>query len=1177
MHRRRFLGNLNRLPTHLLRPGFFLGVAFLALPGPAALHAENAPDGAEFFEKRIRPLLVERCYKCHSQQSETLKGELWLDSAAGLAKGGAHGPVIVPGDPSKSRLIEAVSYENPDLQMPPKEKLAPSQIADLVQWVKKGAPDPRFSATGTHSTPKAGVVKDFWSFHPPQLPAIPKIKLRPWPQTPVDHFILARLESNGLAPAPPATKYQLIRRATYDLTGLPPTAEEVEAFLGDSGRDAFTRLVNRLLDSPRYGERWGRFWLDLARYSDTKGYVYDREERRFVHSTSYRDWVIRAFNEDMPYDQFLRWQLAGDRLLPQSDPAAPASENLAAMGFLTLGRRFLGVTHDIIDDRIDVVTRTTMGLTASCARCHDHKFDPIPTRDYYSLYGIFNGSREKLVPLPRPSNASPALDEFYRGLKERETKLDQTFAAKCAEASARLRGRVSEYLEALLEVEKLPSEEFYTIMAADDLNPVIARQWQSYLYQRRERFDPVFAPWTAFSALPERNFEQEAPTVWASLEKNSPRPLNPLVAGLFSGRAPTTMHQVAQRYGKLFAALDQKVREYLKAGGGGLASQQTPEAGSGLTAPEEELRQVLYGPESPVNIPSGPIVDVEWFFDENSRVELAKLQAEIERWIIASPAAPAYAVILEDRPAQKNGRVFIRGNPSHKGDEVPRLFLPSFPAASPPAVKNGSGRLEMAEAITGTNNPLTARVLVNRVWLHHFGAGLVKTPSDFGTRSEAPSHPELLDYLAVRFMADGWSMKKLHRLIMLSAVYQQSSGEEARPGPLAGENGPREKKGVAPPRGRLTRPPPQANPATGIAPGTDPENLLLGRMNRIRLDFEAFRDALLAVTGELDLAEGGKPVDLFSRPYATRRTVYGLVDRQFLPGILRTFDFANPDVHSPKRHDTTVPQQALFLMNHPFILDRARALSARADTPCPSTPEEKIARLYRRVYQRAPSPAELAAGLAFIEKSGPSGPAAPVEAAKPIWQYGYGEFDPQTGRLIHFEPLPHFTGAAWQASKAWPDPKFGSLQLKADGGHPGNDRAQAAVRRWTAERPATIAIKGRLSHDAAEGDGVEARIVSSGKGLLGSWKARHSAVPTDVERVEVAAGETIDFVVDCLDDFHHDAFSWAPHLSAVADPELLEWDAKNDFDGPPEPGGPLGPWEKYAQVLLLSNEFLFID
>jgi hypothetical protein len=1109
----------------------FSVIAILCTVNLFAGHVRAADAaGLEFFEARIRPVLVEQCYKCHSAASEKLKGGLRLDSLEGMLKGGESGKAaIVPGDVEKSQLIEAIRYKNEDLQMPPKRKLSDARIAALVAWVNMGAPAPH-AAVALTAPEKA---KDFWSFKPPISSAMPPVQDGRWPKTPIDNFILSKLEQSGLRPSPATDKRTLIRRASYDLVGLPPTAEEVEAFARDESPEAFAKVVDRLLASPRYGERWARHWLDLARYSDTKGYVYgDREERVFVHAHAYRDWVIRAFNEDLPYDQFLLMQIAADQI-----PAARPGD-LAAMGFLTIGRRFLGIVHDIIDDRIDVVMRTTQGMTVGCARCHDHKFDPIPTKDYYSLYGVFAGSTEKQVALDASPKRTEAYLAYETELQKRIEKLNGTYQKKCDELSDRLRAKATDYLLALLGVEKLHDELFYEFVGPNDLNPVIVRQWQTYIFQTGRQSHPIFAPWHALAALPAGEFTVKTPALLKQFANDSPPRVNPLVLKALATTRPTSMRDVAQTYGKLLADVDKHWREGVKTD----AKLQKL-----ADADEESLRQVLYSADSPVRVPAASIADNEFLFDEATRVELGKLQAEVDRLNISSPGAPAYSVILADRPTQVNPRVFKRGSPTSKGEEVPRRFLGILAGENRKPFAHGSGRLELAQAIASKENPLTARVMVNRLWLHHFGAGLVRTPSDFGTRCDGPSHPELLDYLARQFMAEGWSIKKMHRMMMLSAVYQQSSGDQ---------------------------------PAAYAA---DPENHLLWRMNRQRLDFEGLRDSLLAASGEIDLAIGGRPVDLFSKPFTTRRTIYGMIDRQFLPGVFRVFDFASPDLHSPQRHTTTVPQQALFFMNSPFVTERARALVARKDVAKIEDAGQRVQQLYRILYQRPATEGQVRAGLRFMERAGKIPLPPPPKPVPTVWQYGFGELDPASQKIKNFEPLPHFTGEAWQGGADWPDKTLGWVQLTADGGHAGNDLQHAAVRRWVAPADCRVAISGSVAHTHDEGDGIVARIVSSRDGQLASWTLHNQKAEAKVEPVGLKKGDTIDFVVDFRANLNNDDFLWSPVIRildkpAAADAYAADWDAKKDFGGPPpQTAKPLTAWEQYAQVLMLSNEFVFVD
>ena len=1145
-----------RAGHHLFPP-----VLLLALLSPRGLHAADgapsvpAPDSAdvEFFESKVRPVLVENCYECHSAAAgDKLKAGLRLDSRDGLLKGGESGrPAVVPGDAEASPLVKAIRWSDPDFQMPPKKRLSDQQVADVVAWVNRGAPDPRTGSAaapaGAPAVPVLELGKDHWAFKPPQDHPAPPVKDSAWAKTPIDRFVLAALEAKGLKPSPPADRRTLIRRAHYDLTGLPPTHEEVEAFAGDADPRAFEKLVDRLLASPHYGERWGRYWLDLARYADTKGYVYgDREDVNFVHSHVYRDWVIRSLNEDLPYDQFLLRQIAADQLLPAGktagigEDAAGAANNasLAAMGFLTVGRRFLGVPHDIIDDRIDVLTRTTQGLSVACARCHDHKYDPIPTADYYSLYGVFAASTEKTVPVvtkaPEPRTAE--YDAYEKGLNERVAKLNAGFEKFKGGLIERLRNKTADYLATVPEVQKQPEELFYVILEADDVNPVIARQWAAYLYRRgKAPFDPVWQPWTELSKLEKGAFEAQAPAVLARLAQDPTNRLNPHVAKALAERPPKTIGDLARAYGELLVKAHHDWTERLKSDANATALPD---------ADQEALRQVLYGPDTPAAVPPASIADTSWFFDEKGKVELGKLQVEIDRWINSQPGAVPHALILEDRPPPlPNPRVFKRGNPATKGEEVPRRYLWIVQGDRREAYESGSGRLQVAKAIASADNPLTARVMVNRVWLGHFGAGLVDTPSDFGVRCDPPSHPELLDHLAVRFTSDlGWSLKKLHRLIMTSAAYQQSGA---------------------------------ANPA---ARSVDPENRLLWRFNRQRLDFEAMRDSLLAVSGELDKTRGGRPTDMFG----TRRSVYGKIDRQFLPSTFRAFDFANPDLHIPQRGATTVPQQALFFMNSGFVMTRAMALANRPDVTAAADPSKRVRRMYRLLFQREPTAGQLQAGLGFIEATSqaPQPTPAPIPIVTP-WEYGFGEFDPVAKKLKSFTPLPVFTGKAWQGGPAYPDPQLGWAQLTASGGHPGNDLAHAAVRRWVAPRDMTVAIGGTVAHQFAEGNGIQAYIVHGRDGLLASWALHNQSAEAKIEPVAVKQGDTIDFVVDFRpDSLSHDDFLWAPviRMTKLEGQPAEEWDAQKQFGGktmPPPP--PLTAWEQYAQVLLQSNEFMFVD
>jgi len=729
------------------------------------LPGQSAED---FFERKIRPVLAEHCFACHGAEKQ--RGGIRLDAREHLVKVRDEGTLVVPGQPEKSALLRAVKHEGEyKMPPPPKAKLPGHVIDDLTAWVKQGAVWPASNTAAGNGE----AWKTHWAFQPVRRPSVPEVKNQAWASAnPIDVFILHKLEAKGLSPSAPTDAATLVRRLHFDLVGLPPSADDVETFIrevqGSAKPQAVVgKLVDRLLAAPQFGERWGRYWLDVARYADSKGYVF-QEERRYPFAYTYRDYVIGAFNRDLPLDRFIVEQLAADRLvaLKQAEPSAQA-----AMGYLTLGRRFLNNVHDVIDDRIDVVSRGLMGLTVQCARCHDHKYDPIPSRDYYSLYGVFASSQE---PRELPVIGTPPRNK-------------ETVA----------------FEKALAELQ------------------------------------------TAVTKFEEANKKE-------------------------------------------LEARNRKVREQLRA-----------------------------------------------------------LKKKVDAYLASAPGSPPRAMVLVDAPQPMTPRVFLRGSPNNPGPTVPRQFLEVLAGDKREPFKDGSGRLELAQAVASKDNPLTARVFANRAWLHLMGSGLVATPSDFGLRSEPPSHPELLDYLAWRFLEDGWSVKTLIRNIVLSNTYQQASSRlrlgETEQAPDAARG-----NGFAKPQ---------------AAESVDPDNRLYWRANRRRLDFEAMRDALLAVSGNVDLTIGGPAVDI-TKSSAKRRTIYGFIERQNLPGMFRTFDFASPDATSPQRYQTTVPQQALFLLNSPFVQEQARGVVEKLEPT--QDAGAKIQQLHRLVYAREAQPEEVRLGEAFV-------------------------------------------------------------------------------------------------------------------------------------------------------------------------------------------------------------------
>ncbi len=985
--------------------------------------ATAADAGSDYFETKIRPLLAAQCAGCHSSKLASPMAGLRLDDPASLRA------MVTPRNANASRLIQAVRYETKG--MPPAGRLPQAEVDALVRWVEMGAPVPEANAAAPRSAAaKAKAAKEHWAWQP----------LTPGAGS-IDDQIAARLGMEGLSMSAAADHRTLIRRLSYDLVGLPPKP-------GDD-RMTVPQAVENYLASPHFGERWARYWMDVARYADT-GFL----GRAFLIPFRYRDWLIDAINRDLPYDRFVAFQLAADQM-----PDAAKADH-AALGFLSLGANPNRPEDlpDVADDRIDVVTRGLLGLTVTCARCHDHKYDPIPTRDYYALYGIFANTR-----YAQPVHISP-LPPFYEKRAELRRQIRRAYILERLEelrAEFREPKEARRYLEALWKGRHLSGSALESLAREKNLNTLVVQRWAARLAQRAD---------------------------WREARES-----------------PVEMY---------------------------LAKLTAP--------PDDDWRSLLRGPSAPPEVPEEDFASIQTEGDANTTRDL---QWQFEEVLNDATYRGATGVIAgaHDRATIKPAHVFVRGNQNDLGEPVGRCF-PTVLAKEKCFTPSGTGRLDLARAIALPENPIAARVAVNRVWQHLFGEGLVRTPSDFGVRGDLPTHPELLDALAAEFMQDGWSTKRLIRRIVLSRAYQQASGDRAE------------------------------------ARAKDPENKLLWHMNRRRLDFEALRDGMLAVAGRLDPKIGGQPVSIDTMPADPRRTLYTIVEREKPLPLLKTFDVADPEQHSPQRYQTTVPQQGLFLLNSPFVGEMARALALRSAS---------VDELYRHAFGRKPSPVEANRAMAFWERAG-----AVAAVTGGAWRYGTAAFDPSTGQVDGFTPFRYFTGRSWQNASAGVDPETGVARLTATGGAPGDDLRAVAARRWIAPADAILEIKGRLVHNVGAlqlrfklSNGIRGWVVSSRQGKLGRWRIEappppkdhlsyqaNPGVDTNLTAIEVKAGERLDFIVDSIDDYEADGFSWAPVLKAA---DGRTWDARQDFDGPPFPR--LNGREQLAQVLLLSNEFAFLD
>jgi len=896
----------------------FSRLVFLFVAASCFAYAQT-PEQVEYFEKNVRPVLAQSCQPCHNAKMKS--SGLDLSSAAGFSAGGSGGGLIDKAHPEESRFAKVIGYED-SLKMPPMGKLKAEQLESLNYWVKMGAPWPGAAEAAAVVKPVAkkeftAEQKAFWAFQPVSHPVTPPVKDAAWVKTPIDRFILAKLEERGIHPAPPADRASLLRRATFDLTGLPPTEQELSTFLADKSPEAFAKVVDRLLASPRYGERWGRHWLDVARYADSTG---NDEDHRYPYAWRYRDYVIDAFNSDLPYHQFVREQIAGDLLPPEPGEQFNA-RGVTATGFLALGAKAIAqvdktkMLYDVWDEQVDVTSKAFLGLTIACARCHDHKFDPILTKDYYSMVGMFAGTKS----FAKVNQGVASL--LYRPLvPESDYKVYQASVAK-----AQLN---------TLNANELVDEEVlrYAIASAGHIA------------------DYMLAATATAAGVPITDAAQEKSLDLAILAKwvkalegsKSPKPWLKEWDAARGDAAPAVAAEYQKRY---IAALEdwssvvkrshESARKKLEEG---TPTSEKPKAES-----KDAFFNAVYLSNGPMSVPAPK---QEALLTPELKLKVAAYRMNAELLKKSGPAEPemADAVADEDKPALQ--KVAVRGDFHNLGEDAP-LAVPAIlsKVAPPPSQFTGSGRLQIAEWLTKPENPMVARVMVNRTWMWHFGEGIVSTPDNFGKMGARPSNPELLDFLATEFVRRGWSMKNMHRMMMLSNAYQMATDSDPK------------------------------------STAADPENMLFSRFNRQRLDIEEIRDGMLAIDGSLDLTMHGTLQKGFGTDSENssdrlsmnpeqirRRTIYLPLRRANLPTLLNLFDFGDATTVNGKRSLTNVAPQALFMMNSEFVAERAKNIAKAVLNDPKLDGRARIEEIYIRTLDRKPAPDEIDGAFTYLDR-----------------------------------------------------------------------------------------------------------------------------------------------------------------------------------------------------------------
>ncbi len=1026
---------MGKKTTHNLCGGAVSGAivsGMLLLLCGAVGHAADEPkavtaEQATFFESKIRPLLATHCYECHGGAES--RGGLKLDSMEALLKGNAHGPALVVGDPDKSALLKVVHYDGA-IKMPPTGKLRPEEIAALTAWVKMGAPWPTMKGAGAATNPGQApdlvltpAQKNFWSFRPIVKHAPPNVKNSAWCLSPLDRFILAKLEEKGMKPAPSADRPTLIRRAYFDLIGLPPTPEQVVAFVGDKAPDAWAKVIDSLLANSHYGERWGRHWLDLVRYSDSNGLD---ENVAFANAYRYRDYVVDAYNKDVPYNLFMTEQLAGD-LMPPADPETQ-NARVTATGFLSLGAKVLAepdkekLVMDIVDEQIEVTSKAFMGLTVACARCHNHKFDPIATKDYYALAGIFKSTKTmaslNTVAMwqERPllnQQSQTEMAEHERKIKEAETALNAVKGQANAALLAEFHKDSGKYLQAAWELAQQAEPISIAETPVKPGDParieILATKFNRGNVNRdTDNYGKGIGVINNVTTPDVAEYDVNIPTagnyqVELRYASGESRPVHLVLngklvkedaAGKITGsffpdgqkwelqgvfpfsqgknvfkiesaiaiphfnkilivpvkRRPDsapirTAEQIAAQYGVNVSLVRHSVR-FL----GDVKSDPSKFAAVDLESAVSKFAARVTVPDKPDEL-----------YSDSLKKQVAAADKKFQAFKTNEIKPPMVMAVEEGKV--EDCRVHVRGDTQSLGDAVPRHFLTVLGGDKIVAKPGQSGRLELAQWLSNPDNPLTSRVEVNRIWQGHFGNGIVKTSENFGLLGTPATHPELLDWLARTFTEQGWSVKKLHRLIMLSNTYKMST--------------------VADPKSAI------------LADKFDTENTLLWHMPRLRLDAEPFRDSILAVSGDLDLTMGGSLLTIANHDYVTndqsgnaaqynahRRGIYLPIIRNALYDMFQAFDFGDPTMVNPHRAMTTVAPQALFVMNSPFVLEQAKVFAGQLLDQKTLSDTDRVKLAYMRAYSRPATSEEALKCQNFLAKYGDSLTALEPDPAK---------------------------------------------------------------------------------------------------------------------------------------------------------------------------------------------------